>query len=255
MDDKKTDHQLNMHKDRISRSLVRRCQSFEKSLDSCKANGHTQSVDVNKITAQQISEIYDYTDVCIPNRTEVSVNGGKDTPLLMQKLLYILSGIPFNASGKIPHNFGRTRHESKLTCATFLLLKIFVEDRTAFSKMVGFAPAGEILKVLELKPTLAVPNSTDTKVSINVDMVESILYSLVEQISYATTFSAGQERHLTLAAATLIRNVLLGEPLALVSKLGQELCKITDYDFTDRQYGVFFGVIYGGALMLLQDKR
>lgn len=72
--------------------------------------------------------------------------------------------------------------------------------------------------------------------------MEPILEALVEQIAYEATFSAGYERYLTLAAATFVRNVLLTEGLTR-EMLEENLKKKEAYDFTDRQYGGFIGVI------------
>src|SRR5262249_3532708 len=147
---------------------------------------------------------------------------GKDEPPLMQELLYLLNKQRVKVSGKIPHDSGRIHipgstqtkrlpDDCELTLTIILLLKIFVELPAGFAAIVGFAPAEDIFRLAELDPTLV--RGISGKVRIDVNMIEPILEALVEQIAYGTSFSAGYERHLTEAAATLVRNVLLREGL------------------------------------------
>lgn len=148
----------------------------------------------------------------------------------------------------------RLPHDCELTLTTILLLKILVEFSAEpdmfFARSVGLAPADDILKLAELDPTVVTQNS---KVRMDVNRMERILEALVEQIAYATNSSVGYERRLTEAAATLVRNALLREGLTR-DLLEENLRMTADYDFTERQYGVFIGIIYGGALMLLQHN-
>ena len=232
-------------------------------------------VDIDEITSAQIQNIVNYTyDGFIDRTTGHSINGKQETPLT-QELLYLLSKKQVKVSGTYPHDSSRKHPPgsmptkrledgSELTLTTILLLKIFVwSPESIFTVMLGFAPADDIFKIAKLDPTLVytlaeldpiLGYAPTIKVRIDVNMLEPILEALVEQITYGSNFSVGYERLLTEAAATLVRIVLLREELKK-DMIKEKLGNVTkDYGFTERQYGVFVGVVYAGVLMLLQGQ-